>query len=89
MVASSDQSSSLAFDTSGNLYVAGMSGSDIVTIKYNTNGDTLWTRRYDGPGMFWGGWLPISVAVDLIGNVYVAGGTNTYFGDFLTIRVLN
>ena len=86
MVASSDQASDLALDSFGNLYATGMSGSDIVTIKYNTNGDTVWTRRYDGPGMFWGGWLPVSIAVDLLGNVYVAGGTNTYFGDFLTIK---
>jgi len=42
-------------DGTGNVYVTGVSwGSgtyyDYATIKYNSAGDTLWVRKYNGPG---------------------------------------
>ncbi len=42
------------FDSAGNIVVTGQStgrGSsfDILTVCYSVQGDTLWTRRYDGP----------------------------------------
>ena len=45
----------MAVDGNGNVYVTGGSyGSgnswDYATIKYNTSGDTIWVRRYNGPG---------------------------------------
>ena len=41
-------------DAFGNAYVTGYSSGsigykDYATIKYNSNGDTLWVRRYNGP----------------------------------------
>ena len=86
-----DRAWALAIDTSGNLYVTGISfgsGSDFdyATIKYAPNGDTLWVRRYNGPGNFYDG--ARALAVDNSGNVYVAGrseGSGTSL-DYATIK---
>ncbi|HRE40851.1 MAG TPA: SBBP repeat-containing protein [Ignavibacteria bacterium] len=48
-----DQANSIAVDNSGNVFVTGQSfgvgtNRDYLTIKYNSNGDTLWTKRYSG-----------------------------------------
>jgi uncharacterized delta-60 repeat protein len=66
----------LAIDRFGNLYVAaysagGGSGFDILTLKYNPQGETLWTRRFNGAGN--GDDFAAGLAVDSSGNVYVTG----------------
>ena len=73
---SSDNANFLVLDDSGYIYVTGNSvgsgsGFDIVTIKYNSNGDSLWVRRYNGSanGVDEGN----IIAIDNIGNIYVAG----------------
>ncbi|OGC90740.1 MAG: hypothetical protein A2142_02395 [candidate division Zixibacteria bacterium RBG_16_48_11] len=71
-----DVAKDLAVDDSGNVYVTGWSvGSgtniDYATIKYTPDGDTVWVRRYDGPGNSYD--EAYALAVDGSGNVYVTG----------------
>jgi hypothetical protein len=53
-------------------------GSDILLIKYNSNGDTVWTRRYNSLNN--ADEFPQGIVVDSIGNVYVTGYTGIGFG---------
>jgi hypothetical protein len=73
-----DGANSIAIDGSGNVYVTGVSYrsgfgiyDDYVTIKYNSAGDSIWVKRYNGPGSWNDG--ANSLAVDGSGNVYVTG----------------
>ncbi|MGB2768120.1 MAG: SBBP repeat-containing protein [Candidatus Zixiibacteriota bacterium] len=86
-----DGATSVCVDGRGNVYVAGYSSGggaswDFATIKYYSNGDTVWVRRYDGPGNSHDG--VYAMAVDNFGNVYVTGpsggiGTDS---DYATIK---
>ena len=67
-------------DLSGNIYVCIYTnkfgtGLDIITIKYNTNGDSLWTRRYNDTANLDN--TPKAIAVDGLNNVIIAGNTAT------------
>lgn len=81
---------SIAVDEIGNVLVTGESygtstGGDIGTVKYAPNGDTLWTRRYDGPAHNED--RPWDICVDSGGRVFIAAssaGSNPY-NDFLVI----
>ncbi|GJQ21935.1 MAG: hypothetical protein HBSIN02_22900 [Bacteroidia bacterium] len=79
---STDIGRSIAVDADGSVFVTGESRSgsssgteDFLTIKYLANGDTAWTRRYDGLGGL--GDFPAGLALDDSGNVYVTGGSNS------------
>jgi hypothetical protein len=63
-------------DDSGNIYVTGGGGQsqysfDYATIKYTPSGDTVWARRYKGPGD--SSDYATDIVVDKNGNVYVTG----------------
>jgi len=86
-----DFSMKIVVDQSGNVYVTGESfgaggaGSDFLTIKYTSNGDTLWVRRFNGTGN--GFDYARDLVVDDTGNVYVTGSTdNGNDNDFLTLK---
>jgi uncharacterized delta-60 repeat protein len=86
-----DYFSAMAIDGSNNIYVTGeiykIGGNhDIITIKYNPYGDTVWTRRYSGLAN--GDDKVYAFAVDNSGNVFITG--STYYAetgfDYLTIK---
>jgi hypothetical protein len=67
------QMNAMTMDDSGYIYLTGPCEGpqpqfDAVTIKYNSDGDSLWVARYSNSN----GW-PYDVAVDKRGNVYVTG----------------
>jgi hypothetical protein len=81
----------IAVDASGNAHVTGGSYGpdqlpDIATLKYNSAGDTLWIRRYNGPGDSWDDGR--AVAIDSLGHVYVTGWTYSgeHYFDYVTIK---
>jgi hypothetical protein len=86
-----DRAAAIAKDVSGNVCVTGYSTDagtlrDYLTIKYGSDGDTAWIKRYDGPANDRD--QASDLAVDYAGNVYVTGfswasGTNL---DFATIK---
>jgi len=88
---SSDYAYAIAVDASRNVYVTGESmgsgtGYDLVTIKYQPDGDTAWARRYNGPGN--GTDYGFAIAVDGSDNVYVTGpstGSGTGY-DYATVK---
>jgi hypothetical protein len=87
---SKDQARAIAVDGPGNVYVTGASQSreafeDYATIKYHSNGDTAWVRRYDGPGHLRD--EAVSIDVDGSGNVCVTGWSwNGTDYDYATIK---
>ncbi|MBK6914446.1 MAG: SBBP repeat-containing protein [Ignavibacteriales bacterium] len=73
-----DAASALTVDENSNVYVTGSSvvglstnDADFFTIKYSSDGDSLWTARYNGPGN--GGDGGIDIVSDNFGNIYVIG----------------
>jgi hypothetical protein len=80
----------LAIDDSGYVYVTGMCGpldySQVLTIKYNNSGDSIWTSRHQSAGGFF--CYGEALALDDSGNVYVTGGdvSPDIDCDYLTIK---
>jgi hypothetical protein len=95
---SADVPANMKLDDSSNVYVTGASSGysvnpalwdDYATIKYNSDGDTLWIRRFNSAA----GPIPNDeakdLAVDAFGNVYVTGNvpsTTTNGDDIYTLK---
>ncbi|MCH8824744.1 MAG: SBBP repeat-containing protein [Planctomycetes bacterium] len=83
-------------DDVGNIYVTGPSRppgfdhqEDFYTYKMDSAGNVLWTATYDGPGqILFGNDIPVDIAVDSNGDVFVTGRSNDPGGhpDYLTIK---
>ncbi len=87
-----DEAVSLHVDGLGNVYVAGSievgrEDWDFATVKYDAEGNPLWVARYDGSTAGTDS-RASDMTVDLHGNVYVTGTTQTPSteNDFTTIK---
>jgi uncharacterized delta-60 repeat protein len=89
-----DRTAGIAVDNTGNVYITGSSygvssQSDIVTIKYNSNGVEQWIAKYNGS--YNNRDSATGLVIDSIGNVYAAGTTirsgSSY--DFVVIKYLS
>jgi uncharacterized repeat protein (TIGR01451 family) len=78
----------LQLDASGNVYVTGGSKyngafnflvSQVATIKYDSNGNEVWTRTYDSPDRQ--GASGSDLKLDASGNVYITGTVNANLGN--------
>jgi hypothetical protein len=87
-----DEATAIAVDAQGNVYVTGYSYGglatdyDYATIKYDTDGNRKWVRRYNSPGNDYD--AAYAIAVDSQGNVYVTGFSfsSSVSVDFATIK---
>lgn len=87
-----DQAVALAVDVDGNVYVTGWSQKiktvdrDFVTIKYNNAGVVQWMTWYNGSEN--SNDVPVAIAVDAGGNVYVAGSSRVMGAadDYITVK---
>lgn len=76
----------LAVDDSENVYATGRSSYSSVTVKYDATGNELWSKTYRCSTQ--GASITNSIALDLLGNVYVAGYglSSGWFNQYLTIK---
>ncbi len=93
---SSDSAVEIAVDANGNVYIGGYSttlstngsGSslDYVALKYDSNGNMLWTKTYGRADNFDD--VPASLKIDGAGNVYITGYSwdLNVFADYATIK---
>jgi len=68
----------LVIDNQDNIYITGDSykpggNHDIITVKYNEYGDTLWTRKYNGLSN--GDDYVHAIEIDSAGNIYLAASS--------------
>ena len=84
----------IAVDDSGNVYVAGSSTGigylqhqNYCTIKYNSNGDSVWVRRYMATGNpIMNVAIMYDMKIDEQANVYVTGQSSGYNAFIITIK---
>ncbi|MEO0050114.1 MAG: T9SS type A sorting domain-containing protein [candidate division WOR-3 bacterium] len=91
-----DVATGLVWNQRGALYVTGYSWTDslrmldYLTIKYNADGETIWTRRYDGTStaMETKDDYALAITLDDAGDVYVTGraGEEATWYDATTIK---
>jgi len=87
-----DYGAAIATDAAGNVYVAGAVTAangffDYIVLKYAANdGTLLWTAMHNGASGRHD--VPVAIAVDASGNVYVSGGSEngTTLVDYCTIK---
>jgi hypothetical protein len=89
--AANDQAVDLAVDGEGNVYVTGTCGTDwsnydVVTVKYNAQGQQQWIATFDGATH--SSDSPLLIKTDAQGYIYVIGKTtnSNYIYDYLTLK---
>lgn len=70
-----DYATSITVNNSGEVYIVGTSDSsssntDIITIKFDSNGDTVWSKRIDYAGYYD---YPAELALDTSENIIITG----------------
>ncbi|MBN1464448.1 SBBP repeat-containing protein, partial [candidate division KSB1 bacterium] len=73
-----DEGLAIAVDDLGNVYVGAVAAGfqtddDLVTLKYDANGQFQWFKRYNGGGDAWTDDWPVAIQMDSQGNVVVSG----------------
>jgi len=81
----------MTIDNSGNIYVTGTSnvtgeGPNYILIKYDANGNQLWTSSYNGPAN--GQDAAWAVTTDASGNVYIVGSSQGIGSDSADYAVI-
>jgi len=71
----------IAIDDSGNVYIAGHTEYNLMTIKYNSQGIFKWAKSYIGS--LWYNWV-FDIITDDSCNVYITGNSNG--NQFTTIK---
>ena len=90
-----DYPKAITVDGYGNIILTGASSRngpfdltslDYTTVKYNLSGMRLWEKRYNNSGT--GTHIPVSIATDNSGNIFVTGYSHNSSGnfDFATIK---
>jgi len=80
---------SILIDSNNDVYVAGYTDSygtgsyDALLIKYDGNGNELWYKTWGDTGSD----MVKAMALDSLGNVYIAGNTDSYGSDYRTFIV--
>lgn len=76
-----DEGFFMEIDAAENVYITGnsdnasLTNTDIFTLKINSAGVTQWTKRYDGTAV--GNDIADAIKIDALGNIIVAGTTDT------------
>jgi hypothetical protein len=87
-----DEACCIVLDTHGNSYVTGMSegigtSGDYATVKYDSDGNELWSIRYDGPDHE--NDAASAMDIDSAENIYITGSSkNLYDHDYITIKLV-
>jgi len=85
------QGFAVSVDKASNVYVAGNcnrsgSFSDFVTTKYNSNGDSVWAKFYNGTAN--NNDYLYDMVMDSLSNIYITGGTYEFIGGWNCVTIM-